>query len=742
MTHDAPLVILSFIAALLASYTALDMGTRLRRATGKARLIWLGGSAMVLGGGIWSMHFIAMLAMSAGTPIAYSFDLTALSLLIAVAFVALGFHLVTRPKPSIARQISAGGVVGLGVAAMHYTGMAAMVLNGAVRYAPSLVAVSIVIAIVAATAALWLTLNLTRPWQRVAAAGVMAVAVCGMHYTAMLATTIEYGPQTMAIDPSSRLMLAGAVSIGLFLILCLAMVCVFADRRFEFLAEREAESLRAANGALTHSQGAIKALLDNADQGFLSVASDLIVGDQASAACEAILGQPPAGKSLVSVLCRDDAGETASAMRATLDSVFLDSSDFVRDLKLELLPTEFALGGQFVTAAYKFLADRGRLMVILTDVTQTRRLTLAVELERKRLEMIVLALTEGETFAALTDDYRRFLNEEIPQLILRFDDPSAPAEFYRRLHTFKGLLAQFSFPFSPTALHEVETRLAAQSVWTARSAREAFANDVLLEALERDLAGLADALGPDFTPSGRHLSLSQSQLQAMEKVARAVLASEEGRTLSPPLHLLLRTLSELDMLDVKSALRIHGRSLPGLAARLEKQLAPIAIEGDDVALPRELYGEFFRSLVHVFRNAVDHGIETPDARLTTGKQAEGVIACDIRDGDDGVEILISDDGAGVDRRRLEDKLAEAGEDRPGVEALALEDLLFREGLSSRDTANDISGRGIGLTVVKTELERLGGSLSVTSEPGAGARWRFHLPTRHPTRLASVQRIAQ
>jgi NO-binding membrane sensor protein with MHYT domain len=171
--YDGPLVFLSFAVAFLASYTALDMGTRLRRATGKARKFWLGGSSVVLGGGIWSMHFIAMLAFNAGVPVGYDFDLTALSLLTAVAIMAVGFHLVTRTKPSILRQVAAGCIVGCGVAIMHYTGMSAVILAGTIRYDPVLVAASILVAIVAATAALWLTLNLTGHWQRVAAAAIM-----------------------------------------------------------------------------------------------------------------------------------------------------------------------------------------------------------------------------------------------------------------------------------------------------------------------------------------------------------------------------------------------------------------------------------------------------------------------------------------------------------------------------------------------------------------------------------------
>src|ERR1700676_2564761 len=140
MAHDGRLVFLSFAVALLASYSALDMGTRLRRATGKARKLWLGGSAVVLGGGIWSMHFVAMLAFDAGVPVGYDFDLTALSLLIAIGIMAVGFHLVAGNNPKISRQIVAGCIVGCGVAIMHYTGMSALIVAGTIRYDPVLVA--------------------------------------------------------------------------------------------------------------------------------------------------------------------------------------------------------------------------------------------------------------------------------------------------------------------------------------------------------------------------------------------------------------------------------------------------------------------------------------------------------------------------------------------------------------------------------------------------------------------------
>jgi NO-binding membrane sensor protein with MHYT domain len=651
MTHDEPLVFLSFAVALLASYTALDMGTRFSGASGKARKLWLGGSSVVLGGGIWSMHFIAMLAFNVGVPVGYDFDLTALSLIIAIGIVAVGFYVVARTNPSIPRQIVGGCIVGCGVAIMHYTGMAALVLPGTIHYDPVLVGVSVLVAIVAATAALWLTLNVANSWQRVAAAAIMAVAVCGMHYTAMSATSIAISPdQVVTVHPLSRPILAAAVSIGLFLILCLAMVCVLVDRRFELLAEREAENLRAANlrlrgeiserqaialelrasnTALTDTQGAIRSLLDNAVQGFLTITPDLLVGDQCSAACMPILGEAPAGKPIVDLLCRSTPHDTQAGMCVTLQSVFRDASDFTRGLKLGLLPTTFDLDGRSIEVRYKFLADSNRLMLILTDVTQTALLSEAVDRERQRLDMIVLAFTEGEAFAALVNDYKQFLTDELPKLVQQTDNLANRDELYRQVHTYKGLLSQFSFHRSPRCLHEVETTLSAEASRRPLAANDVIRPEALFLELTRDLTTVSDVLGPDFVPSARRVILSQHQLRAMEQVARDVLASDVGRTASQPLRHLLQSLARLEMLDVKAALALHSRGASALAARLNKQLEPIRIQGDDLYLPPELFSKFFRSFVHVFRNAVDHGIEALRSGPMAGGKAWREVAPDV-----------------------------------------------------------------------------------------------------------------
>ncbi|WP_434622892.1 MHYT domain-containing protein [Azospirillum sp. B2RO_4] len=251
-SHDHWLVTLSYVVAAFASYSALDMAERMHRTSGVARVMWQGCAAAALGGGIWAMHFIAMLALTVDTPITYDPAITLLSLLTSIAFVATGFRII-QSRRTPAAIAAAGVIVGLGVAAMHYLGMAAMVLPARIAYQPVLWCLSVAIAVAAATAGLWLSTRIHhRLRERALAALVMAVAVCGMHYTGMAALVVQVDPMLMPADGSlaegvSSGPLAAAVAIGSFGLLLLALVSATADRRLSAAAAHEASALRIAN---------------------------------------------------------------------------------------------------------------------------------------------------------------------------------------------------------------------------------------------------------------------------------------------------------------------------------------------------------------------------------------------------------------------------------------------------------------------------------------------------------------
>ncbi|MCJ2073636.1 ATP-binding protein [Methylobacterium sp. J-030] len=187
--YNPALVALSIGLAVFASYTALDLGGRIRRPSPGPRWPWIAGSALSMGGGIWAMHFVGMLAFDMGMAAAYDIGLTALSLVIAVAVTGLAFTWVAYKGEGVTAILVAGPLMGLGVAAMHYTGMAALRIPGDLAYDPAIVAVSVAIAVSAATAALWLAVRDHGVGRKLLAAGIMGLAVSGMHYTGMAAAT-------------------------------------------------------------------------------------------------------------------------------------------------------------------------------------------------------------------------------------------------------------------------------------------------------------------------------------------------------------------------------------------------------------------------------------------------------------------------------------------------------------------------------------------------------------------------
>jgi diguanylate cyclase (GGDEF)-like protein len=271
--HDRGLVVLSYLVAAVGSYTALEMIERWRNAAGAQAHYWQLASAAAFGGSIWAMHFIAMLALRISLPVTYAPGLTLLSLVIAIGVVGLGLQIV-RANASWGRICCAGVTVGLGAAAMHYVGMAAIRFPGSLAYTPSLWSLSVLLGIVAATAALWLSLTVRARWQRTLAALVMAVAICGMHYTAMASTVFQVDPLAPVASGLSSGPLAAVVALATLALTLCALGFVAADRRLVASEMRDAEVLRQANAYLASAN----ASLELGHQQFDAVLANIVQG--------------------------------------------------------------------------------------------------------------------------------------------------------------------------------------------------------------------------------------------------------------------------------------------------------------------------------------------------------------------------------------------------------------------------------------------------------------------------------
>ncbi|CAK15636.1 putative bifunctional diguanylate cyclase/phosphodiesterase [Pseudomonas entomophila] len=256
-SYSSSLVLISLCVAILASYTALDLTGRIATAKGRAVHLWMLGGAFAMGIGIWSMHFIGMLAFSLPINLGYDTTLTALSLLIAVASSGFALWLVSQPKLPW-QQLGFGALImGSGIACMHYTGMAALRMQPGIDYDPTLFGASLAIAVGASAAALWIAFRLRQhtPYVRQfrgLAAVVMGIAIVGMHYTGMAAANFPTGSYCGAlVDGLAGDGLDYLVLITTLAVLSVALLTSVLDARLEARTAELARSLTLANQELT-----------------------------------------------------------------------------------------------------------------------------------------------------------------------------------------------------------------------------------------------------------------------------------------------------------------------------------------------------------------------------------------------------------------------------------------------------------------------------------------------------------
>src|SRR5229473_192344 len=191
-SYNYALVALSVLIAMFASYAALDLAGRVTAAGGWIRAVWLLGGAGAMGTGIWSMHYIGMLACILPVPVAYHWPTVLLSLFAAILASAIALYVVSRQKMGAFRAFAGSVLMGGGIASMHYIGMAAMRLAAICHYNSLLVVLSVVLAVLISLAALWITFHFrdekaATDWRKIAGAAVMGAAIPIMHYTGMAA---------------------------------------------------------------------------------------------------------------------------------------------------------------------------------------------------------------------------------------------------------------------------------------------------------------------------------------------------------------------------------------------------------------------------------------------------------------------------------------------------------------------------------------------------------------------------
>lgn len=239
-----------------------------------------------------------------------------------------------------------------------------------------------------------------------------------------------------------------------------------------------------------------------------------------------------------------------------------------------------------------------------------------------------------------------------------------------------------------------------------------------VDLLDRMMSGMSDMVlaRNELSRRLRNVEIDPQVEAALERMSATVADLRE-------------TVTRTRMQKIDALFSALPRMVRDTAASLGKSVS-LQIDGAEVELDREMIEVLRDPLVHIIRNAIDHGIESPAERRAAGKRENGRLSVSARQSGNQIVVEIADDGRGVDTDRLVRKLADAGHDERALRALgerAKLELMFEPGLSSRDEVTEISGRGVGMDVVRSAIEQIGGRVDLDSQRGGGLRILIHVP---------------
>jgi PAS domain S-box-containing protein len=395
-SYDLRLVALSICVAMSESYAALDLGGRITAARGWVRSAWLAGGAIAMGLGIWSMHFTGMLAFVLPLQVTYHWPTVFLSLLVAMLASAVALYVVSRKKGGRFDALLAGSVlVGLGIAGMHYIGMAAMRLSALCHYSPLLVAASVLIAVLASLIALIFTFGYREDFRgttiaKVMSAAVMGAAISAMHYTGMAAAT--FMPSAVPADmfhavSISALALSG-IAIGTLVVQGAAILTSALDRRFASQAQELQTSERFRQIADILRDVLTLSTADLSEVLFVNRAYEVIWGRTV----ESLYAD---SWSWLEGVHAQDRQQIQEAVQRLVDGGTLDNVECrvvrmdgsIAWVRLQAYPVRDAAGHRYriVGTAHEFTKRKLAEEALKASVGEQRRITEQLERERARL---------------------------------------------------------------------------------------------------------------------------------------------------------------------------------------------------------------------------------------------------------------------------------------------------------------------------------------------------------------------
>lgn len=514
---------------------------------------------------------------------------------------------------------------------------------------------------------------------------------------------------------------------------CIGMVFIGQDLRMTRQLQEEIVEHKKTENVLRHRTFSLKNLLNNADQGFLYFGKDLKINEEYSEECKEIFGFEIEGKNFSQIIYPQL--DEVDFNKMLFSRIFSEICPSKRNTYMSLLSEELIINNKNIELQYKIINENGsdiNIMVILTNITEKRLLQNKMDEERKNLKMIVRVINQYEEFTNCINDYRKFCENGIFNIIssdIGFEN--IISKIYRTIHDFKGNFSQMDMVSTVDKIHDLENeinRIIIQKDGNIKELRELFTSNNMYDWINDDINAIEKYMGNQFFMKDNMVFVKREELKNIEKRILNLLPYAEGNSL-------IQDLKKLRYTPFRSLFKNYPDYLETISQKISKCTNKLEIQGGDFLVDTDMYYKIIKSFIHIFRNMIDHGIELPQERFEAGKEVYGNIYCDISNTDDNILIKIYDDGRGVDIEKIKKVAISQGiysEDtivKMSKDELLL--LLFNERFTLAEKVTDLSGRGIGLAIVKRHIEKIGGRIEIKTNIGEGTEFLFIIPIIEP-----------
>lgn len=471
-----------------------------------------------------------------------------------------------------------------------------------------------------------------------------------------------------------------------------------------------------ADVKIRKKQESISLLLDNIGQGCLTFESDFRINNEYSKECERLLGEYLYGKDIRTLLFNNSAKQ--QFFTETLIAALHENVQIKRNSYLSLLPEIISFNNKAIKLEYKII-NRITFMIILTNVTTQKKLENKMKKEEETFKMIVAITSECASFYDILIEYEEFIKNK--------ENITDIHKLYRLIHTFKGNFSQFYIKDIVDTLHLFENiliKIIKSELKDIKSLNEIYQNYDFQTSFNYTKEMITRILGKEFLEMQNYITINLSNIADLQcKISNAITKRE---LIISEHNELLERIENLSKQNLYYMLTTFNCLIKSLAGQLHKDIGKLNIIGDKEFLIKYELKPFIKSLVHIFRNSIDHGIESPEDRIKKGKKESGIINCEFKEINNLLHIIISDDGAGLDIAKIKEQAIIKGIDITCAEEEIIK-IIFNNEFTTKIIPTDISGRGVGLNIVKSELDKLNGRVIITSSKDNGTIFEFIIP---------------